>query len=140
MGALSNEFISKNYNYYLYKASITLARTFNSDKQNLHFLIALRYYDKYLRRKFGLAISNLQNIFNQFILKNGTEKEDILKSLVGSEDDTLIPIRIFTTRLNNDENILTEDSYVEKLKKTVNFLIPIVAILVTIIQLLISRQ
>ena len=66
------------------------------------------------------------------------EKTAFLKSLVSSEQDTFAPIREFNIRFDLRDDILVKVSNVQKLKDLVSFIVPIIALATSIIQLLIN--
>jgi len=136
LGWTIDDTISRNFNYNIYRASIELAVKNKSDKQSLYFLFALRHYDKYLRRRFGLAIKNLESIFSHFAQMEAEEKQSFLNSLPTSYEDSLAPLRVITSKFEDiNGDFLVSVSYHQKLKDTVSFIIPIIAIGTTIIQL-----
>ena len=66
------------------------------------------------------------------------ERSAFLQSLVSSEQDPFAPIREFNMRFDLSGDILVKVSSVQKLKDLVSFIIPIIALAITIIQLLIN--
>jgi uncharacterized membrane protein (Fun14 family) len=141
IGTLIDESVSKFTNYSLSMASFKLSMNSNIDSQNFYFLLALRYYDKFLRRRFGLSLFNLEGIFNRFILTDEQRRNEVIESFLSSESNTLAPIIATNKILNYDsENILMKYSNADRIKEGITFVIPVLAILVSFIQLLVMRR
>jgi len=138
ISSLLLETIPTNFNYIIYRGLLNLATKSHHEKQNLHFLSGIRYYDKYLRRRFGLAINNLETIFNRYALMQAQDRSAFLQSLVASEQDPFAPIGEFNMRFDLSGDILVKVSDIQKLRDLVSFIVPIIALATTIIQLLIN--
>jgi len=83
-----------------------------------------------------LAIKNLESIFSHFAQMEAEEKQSFLNSLPTSYEDSLAPLRVITSKFEDiNGDFLVSVSYHQKLKDTVSFIIPIIAIGTTIIQL-----
>jgi len=130
------EYLPSNYNYNHYRALLTLATKTQNDIQSQHFLRAIRYYDKHIRVNFGLAINSVEIIFNRYVLLDLKDKNTLLTSLINKEVDTLADIKKFDKSLSLSGNVLIKTSSAQVLKDFNLFVIPIIAIVLTVLQLI----
>lgn len=137
---LVTEYLTSNHYYNTYKALVRLATKSQNDIQNLHFLRGLIFYDKHIRRKFGLAINSAENIFSRYSLLEQKDRNTLLKSLLDTEMDSLADFRTLNTKLNFSDNILTKVSNAQRLKEFSSFIIPIIAVVLTFVQLVFKLE
>lgn len=135
---LMEEYRRSNYNYILYRASIRAATLSQNDDVNRYFLLGLKQFDKHLRRKFGLAINGIDDIFSRYVLLEREDRSKLFTSLLSTEKDSLASLGVLNKSLEISGNILTKVSNMQKIKDLSTFLVPIVAIVISFIHLLLS--
>lgn len=138
IASLIEEYSPSNYNFIMYRASIRAAAKSQNDAQNGYFLLGIKYYDKHLRRKFGLTINTIDNIFSRYVLLEREERNKLLTSLLNIEKDSLAGFKVLNESVEFNGNILTTVSNIQKIKDFGTIIFPIVTIVLSFIQMVLS--
>jgi len=137
---LVEEYTPSNYNYMLYRACIRAASLSQNDTENRYFFLGIKQYDKHLRRKFGLAIKDVDDIISRYVLLEREDRSKLFKSLLKMENDSLADIRMLKESLQFNGSILTTVSNIQKIKDFITVFIPIVALVPSFLQMVLSLK
>lgn len=131
---------NKEFSFYFSKIMFTQISKRDSDGNDMRYLIkALNSYNKYLRKKIGLQIKDLENIYSKILSDTSIDKNYTIKKLSLAFDDTdkFKIIKSLSELLNivDTENFLTNESKKTKLEDATTKLGTIISIVTAIIGL-----
>jgi hypothetical protein len=135
--------IRKDFRFHYAKGCFQLLSQ-NADKAEKidYIIMALNSYNKYLKRKIKLQISNINNIYSKIIADPLIDESEFIKSLSTAfqSDDNLQPTRTILNFLDiqNSQEVLTKEPLWEKVKEWGAFLVAIIPVAISIVQLVFS--
>jgi hypothetical protein len=129
----------KDYRFYYAKASFSIISTKveESDKINC-IILALNSYNKYLKRNIKLHIGNIKDIYSKIVIDPAVEKNKVIISMSKAfeSDDKFEPLRHMLNSLDtqNTERFLIEESIWDKTKEVGTFLVAVIPVLISIVE------
>lgn len=118
---------------------VTKFQSLDELKKTVYMIDGLKHYDYYIRKNLKLRINNLETFFSQII---GDSKESvnnlpetILVKLEKGEELDLLRFLIARSGISEDKPMLVSEKFSTKLEKWYQLIIPVVAVMVAIIQL-----
>jgi hypothetical protein len=135
----------KDYRFYYAKAcfGIVSTKVEKSDKINC-IILALNSYNKYLKRNIKLQISNIKDIYSKILIDPAVEKNETIISISKAfeSNDKFEPLRNLLNSLDtqNVERFLTEESIWDKTKEIGTFLVAVIPVLISIIEVWLNHK
>jgi hypothetical protein len=98
--------VRKEFRFYFAKACFIIISKEEDDYRKIKYLLmGLNSYNKYLRRKLGLEIKDIEKIYSKFVYAETTEKQKIIKSVCESvEVGDRLKLAVFIDFFQNSRN------------------------------------
>jgi hypothetical protein len=135
----ATQIVRKDFWFYCCKGYITIMNeTENQLEKMKYFRLALKSYDKYLKRLTGFRINSIDRACSRFILSDIEGKNVILESVCSSVQHDKIELSRYLSKLTNvpEAEILAEETLKPKLKSIGAVLAVIVPVTISTIELI----
>jgi hypothetical protein len=140
---LFSNVIKRDYRFYYAKACFCAVSTKVEETDKINCIVkALNSYNKYLKRNIKLQISNIKNIYSKILIDPTIEQNEFVISISRAfeSNDKFQPLRNMLNFLDtqNSERFLIEESIWDKTKEIGTFLVAVVPVLISIVELFIK--
>jgi hypothetical protein len=134
--------VKRDFRFYYARGcfSFLIKRKDHAEKMR-YLVMGINSYNKYLKKNLKLQINNIDNlhskIISNFIIHNSMFLDSLLKTF--QTDNKLLPLRYIISFLNLEtEQFLVKESLWEKIKDWGAFLVAVIPVAISIIQLLLN--
>ena len=134
--------VKRDFRFYYARGcfSFLIKRKDHAEKMR-YLVMGINSYNKYLKKNLKLQINNIDNlhskIISNFIIHNSMFIDSLHKTF--QTDNKLLPLRYIISFLNLEtEQFLVKESLWEKIKDWGAFLVAVIPVAISIIQLLLN--